>query len=232
MGAPGSLTSKKRVGQARSPDAAIRAGVLGHGISHDAVLCYNSTRDRPSNRATAQERVARMSTVSTIHAPEQPAAGQPDDPFRYGWRYVRVQQPDGTETSDQIPLTLEDVLHPETGDFIVQTDPHDNDSAYLKYVFKSRLANDPHAAVISDCRVDWNLSGIKPLGPDVAVFFDVMHHRLWATLNVAAERVTTALVVEVTSPATRTNDVEIKFDYYQRPGACVRDRRRTARNSR
>ena len=64
-------------------------------------------------------------------------------PFRYGWRYVRVQRPDGTEEFDQVPLTLEDVLFPETGDFIVQTDPHDNDVVYLKIVFKSQLADDP-----------------------------------------------------------------------------------------
>ncbi len=58
-----------------------------------------------------------MSTVSTSRPPTRP----PDDadPFRYGWRYVSVRGPDGTETLDQVPLTLEDVLFPETGDFIV-----------------------------------------------------------------------------------------------------------------
>ena len=29
-----------------------------------------------------------------------------DDPFRYGWRYVRRTQPDGTEVVDQVPLGL------------------------------------------------------------------------------------------------------------------------------
>src|SRR5262249_35101461 len=48
----------------------------------------------------------------------------PSDPYRYGWRYVRVKHPDGTETFDQVPLTLEDVLFPEEGDFTVQTDWH------------------------------------------------------------------------------------------------------------
>jgi colicin import membrane protein len=161
-------------------------------------------------------KVALMSTISTIHVPDQPAAPLPDDPFRYGWRYVRVQRSDGTETFDQIPLTLEDVLHPETGDFIVQTDPHDDDTAYLKSVFKSRLADNPRAAVVADCRIDWKLPGVRPLGPDVAVFLDVIHHRLWATLDVVAEGVRTALVVEVTSPSTRINDVETKFDFYHR----------------
>jgi colicin import membrane protein len=155
-----------------------------------------------------------MSTVSTSRPPKQ----RPDDadPFRYGWRYVRITRPDGTEKLDQIPLTLEDVLFPKTGDFIVQTDPHDNDLNYLKDVFKAQLALDPHAAVISDCRVDWNLPGVRPLGPDIAVFFRVKRYKGWATLDVKAERVRPALVVEVTSPETRANDLEDKFDYYDR----------------
>jgi colicin import membrane protein len=155
-----------------------------------------------------------MSTVSTSRPPRQ----RPDDadPFRYGWRYVRITRPDGTEKFDQVPLTLEDVLFPETGDFIVQTDPHDNDLTYLKDVFKAQLAPDPHAAVISDCRVDWNLPGVRPLGPDIAVFFGVKRHKGWVTLDVKAERVRPVLVVEVTSPDTRANDLEDKFDYYYR----------------
>ncbi len=157
-----------------------------------------------------------MSTVSDFRIFEPPP--QEPDPFRYGWRYVRIQRPDGTESFDQVPLTLEDVLFPETGDFIVQSDPHDNDLNYLKGLFKSRLAGDPHSAVVSDCRVDWNLPGVKPLGPDIAVFFDVKQYGGWSTLDVAAEGVRPALVVEVTSPDTRKNDLVDKFDYYHRAG--------------
>ena len=59
-----------------------------------------------------------MSTVSKSRPPRSPGP----DPYRYGWRYVRVVAPDGSETFDQVPLTLEDVLFPQVGDFIVQTD--------------------------------------------------------------------------------------------------------------
>jgi colicin import membrane protein len=157
-----------------------------------------------------------MSTVSTSRPGKRP----PDDsdPFRYGWRYVTVRGPNGTDTIDQIPLTLEDVLFPETGDFIVQTDLHDTDTSYLKYVFNARLTHDSEAVAVSDCRVDWNVPGVRPLGPDVAVFFGVKRRKDWATLNVAAERARPALVVEVTSPSTRGNDVNIKPDYYYRAG--------------
>ena len=155
-----------------------------------------------------------MSTVSK----SPPMKPYPDesDPFRYGWRYVKVRGPDGTETFDQVPLTLEDVLFPETGDFIVQTDLHDTDSSYLKAVFNARLAGKPQAVAVSDCRVDWNLPGVRPLGPDVAVFFGIKRRKDWATLNVAAEGARPVLVVEVTSTGTRVNDVEIKPEYYHR----------------
>ena len=157
-----------------------------------------------------------MSTVSTSggHVP----SGPEPDPFRYGWRYVKRVGPDGEETLDQIPLSLEDVLFPETGDFIVQTDAHNSDLTYLKDVFKARLAGQAATVVVSDCRVDWNLSGVRPLAPDIAVFADVERHRDWATLDVAAEGARPLLVVEVTSLDTRQNDVGKKVNFYYRAG--------------
>jgi Uma2 family endonuclease len=146
------------------------------------------------------------------------SARQKPDPYRYGWRYKRITRRDGSVAFLQVPLTLEDVLHPEVGDFIMQTDPHDSDLVYLKEVFKAQLADDPQAVVLSDCRVDWNIPGVKPLGPDLAVFFGVRRHVGWSTFNVAKEGARPALVIEVTSPETRINDVEIKVDYYHRAG--------------
>jgi Uma2 family endonuclease len=121
---------------------------------------------------------------------------------------------DGSETFDRVALTLKDVLFPKTGDFIVQTNAHDNDVGYLTNVFKARLAGNKTAAVLSDCRVDWNLPGVEPLGPDVAVFLGVRRHRVWATFDVAAEGARPKMVVEVTSPDTRQNDVGDKFTFY------------------
>ena len=160
-----------------------------------------------------------MSTVS-MSRPPGPPPDEPD-PYRYGWRCVRVEEPEGTVSFDQVPLTLEDVLFPETGDFIVQTDLHDEDVHYLKNVFKSRLVGKPRTTVLSDCGVDWNLPGLKPLCPDVAVFFDIDRHGDVAVLDVAAEGAEPALVAEVTSPSTRVNDVERKFDFYYQAGVPI-----------
>ena len=157
-----------------------------------------------------------MSTASTTRPPRSPS--DEPDPFRYGWRYVRITRPDGTEEFDQVPLTLEDVLHPEEGDFIVQSDPHDRERTYLRTVSEARLEEDPTAVVLSDCRVDWNILGVRPLGPDLAVFFGVRRYIPWSTFDVAEEGARPALVIEITSPETRNNDLEIKVNYYHRAG--------------
>jgi hypothetical protein len=158
-----------------------------------------------------------MSTISG----RPPSRTQPPpepDPFRYGWRYIRVVQPDGSEALDQVPLTLEDVLHPAPGDTILESDPHDWDRAYLKAVFDTRLIDDKTAVVLSDCQVDFNIPGVKPLCPDDAVFLGVRRRIAWASFNVAEERARPVLVAEITSPETRSNDVGVKKDYYHRAG--------------
>lgn len=157
-----------------------------------------------------------MSTVSG-HPGSRPQPPPPEpDPFRLGWRYVRLARPDGTEFVDQVPLTPEDVLHPEEGDFLVQNDPHDIDRVYLKEVFKAKLAADLTTHVLADCRVDFGIPGVRPLGPDIAVFADLRPFILWSTFVVREERARPLLVGEITSPVTRDNDLGIKLDYYHR----------------
>lgn len=157
-----------------------------------------------------------MSTI--INSPLQPLEPPEADPYRYGWRNVKQTLPDGTETYEQVPLTEEDLLYPEEGDFIVTKDSHDEDRMYLKSVWKARYANDPSVAVISDCRVAWDVPGVRPLGPDVTVFFGVRRHIDWGTFDVAVEGVRPKLITEITSPDTRHNDLVIKVDLYYRVG--------------
>jgi hypothetical protein len=141
------------------------------------------------------------------------------DPYRYGWRYVRRTAADGTQTWEQVPLTLEDVLHPQEEDFIVNTSAHNRDRAYVRNVFSARRSRWPGAVVLCDVRVDLNIPGVRPLGPDIAVFFGVRDsERVWSTFGVAAEGARPVLLVEITSPETRENDVGIKVEYYHRAG--------------
>ena len=70
--------------------------------------------------------------------------------------------------------------------------------------------------VLSDCQVDFNIPGVKPLCPDLALFFGVRRRIAWSSFNVAEEGARPVLVAEITSPDTRSNDLGIKMDYYHR----------------
>ena len=87
----------------------------------------------------------------------------------------------------------------------MQTDGHDSDLNYLKDVFKAQLADEPKKAVISDCRVDWNLPESGP-GPGRGGVRGIKRHRDWSTFDVNGEGARPLLVVEVTSPNTRQNE--------------------------
>ena len=94
-------------------------------------------------------------------------------PDRYGWRPVRREQPDGSATMERVPLTLEDVLHPEESDQIPESEPHERRRRYLADVLTARLADDPGAVVLSDVRIAWDTPGVRPHGSDIAAIRSV-----------------------------------------------------------
>ena len=117
------------------------------------------------------------------------------DPFRYGWRLVPRPTPDNPSHLEQVPLTLDDVLHPEVGDFIVHSDLHETDRMYLTAVLRAH-------------------------GPDVMVIPGVRKRRNWSTFEVAVERARPALIIEIVSLDARENDVVIKVEQYARAGVA------------
>ncbi|CAA9565825.1 MAG: hypothetical protein AVDCRST_MAG18-1473 [uncultured Thermomicrobiales bacterium] len=50
--------------------------------------------------------------MATIIEEVRRAGDGPIDPFRYGWRYRQSFGADGPLVIEQIPLTVEDLLHP------------------------------------------------------------------------------------------------------------------------
>jgi len=141
-----------------------------------------------------------------------------DDPFRYGWRYVRRTQPDGTTVIDEIPLTRNDLLYPEEGDFVVQEPWHTQDFTYCYSALTAWFAAQSTVVVLGDCRVDWGVPGIRPLGPDIVVLYEVPHWLRQATFHLVDEGGIPVLVVEIASPSTRDNDLGIKQAFYYQVG--------------
>lgn len=142
----------------------------------------------------------------------------PRDPFAYGWRYVKKSGRDGSESMVQVPLTLEDILHPQEEDFHVVSDAHTRDLIYLRGAFEIALAGVRGAFVLSDCRVAWDAAGNDALGPDCAVVFNVRERKVWSTFNVVEEQAKPALIIEVTSPHTRSTDLVDKVREYAKQG--------------
>ena len=139
-------------------------------------------------------------------------------PDCYGWRHVQREHPDGSVTIESVPLTLEDVLHPDEGDQVPESEPHERRRRYLADVLTARLADDPGAVVLSDVRIAWDTPGIRPHGPDIAVIRGVRERRPWRTFDVAAEGVRPALIIELTSPGTAGLDRSNKLEQYELVG--------------
>lgn len=162
-----------------------------------------------------------MATIEVLVTPEPDRAGEPVDPFRYGWRTVERRREDGTTVVEQLPLTLLDVLHPEEGDQVTHAEAHERRCVYLYDVFSARLAADATAVVLHDVRVAWDVPGLRPHGPDIAVILGVRERRNWGTFDVAVEGVRPALIVEVTSPETASLDRSTKLEQYDEAGVAL-----------
>jgi len=159
--------------------------------------------------------------MTTSAAQPDTAATPPDaDPWRYGWRYVRRPLPLDSEHWERVPLTLQDVLHPEVGDFIVHSDRHETDRMYLAQVLRARLEPPGVAIVLSDVRIAWDMPDIRPHGPDVMVIPGLRERRNWSTFEVAVEGTRPMLIIEITSPETRRNDLFDKVEHYARAGVA------------
>ncbi len=163
-------------------------------------------------------RSSSYTTITPSHPAEQP------DPFRFGWRDVQQIGPDGAKRWVQVPLTLDDVLHPQEHDHIPENTQQARDRAYLYDVLKWRLADHPHAVVFTDCLINWGVPGLKNHSPDISVFEGVVDKdRQWGTFRVAQEGARPLLVIEIVSPdahdkQARDNDVVTKVGEYYRAG--------------
>jgi hypothetical protein len=151
-----------------------------------------------------------MSTVRQSRIPEQ-------DPWHYGTRSVKRSGPGGRVYYDLVPLKKEDLLFPQEEDRLVLTDEHSTDYRYLFTVFEIQAASVPGRRVFGDHRIDFEVPGIEPLGPDLIVLDGVGE---WdgsrGTFPVVTMGAKTVLATESTSPDTRPNDLGIKRELYYR----------------
>jgi colicin import membrane protein len=155
-----------------------------------------------------------------VQTKRNPEPTPQEDPWFYGWRYLEQTDKDGRVKLIQVPLTEEDVLHPQEDDFIVQNDDHTNDCHYLKTILDAHLADRSDIHVFHDHRMDWGVEGIEPHGPDFAVVegFPEDWDGQRGTFLLTEFGARTLLVIEVTSPTTRRGDLNAKVTEYYEAG--------------
>src|SRR5207244_4251310 len=105
-------------------------------------------------RDSAGDEAMPRSAARTTRPPET-------DPFPYGWRYVKKLLPDGSVDLEQVPLTLEDVLHPQLDDVMPENVFHERDAEYLCAVFRQRAGRLPGGFFLGDCLVNSGVPGIR-----------------------------------------------------------------------
>lgn len=113
--------------------------------------------------------VAVMEQTSDLTS-EQPKESRSDlfETYPYGWRYVHCIE-NGIEQWKQVPLTREDLLHPQLGDTKVHYEYHERFCTYLYDGLVGRLATIPNTLVLHDVGIYWDDPQLKHHSPDIAV---------------------------------------------------------------
>lgn len=147
--------------------------------------------------------------------PRRPPDG-PEDPFRIGYRYAHTVHPDGTKTSVKVPLTEEDFLHPQEEDRFMVSLEHTATIQRLMYLIDYGQRAKATTGTFGELRIDWQVPGILPHGPDVIAFdrFPDGVPPNTGTLRVADLGLTCEAIFEITSEETRHVDLGPKMDEY------------------
>jgi Uma2 family endonuclease len=161
-----------------------------------------------------------------------------EDLFRYGTREVVNVDEHGRLQLIPVPLTLEDWLHPQLGDHLTQNQAHYIDCYYLVSTFRMLLHGRRGAVVLGDQNIYWDRPELRHHCPDAAVVLNVPQPRpSYESFHVVRDGAIPVLIVEVTSPATRQEDLHTKRRAYWQAGVpqyvivdeLPRRRRRTLR---
>src|SRR6187549_3686456 len=106
---------------------------------------------------------------------KMPADQEPDwrreggNPFPYGFRWRRVRLPSGEEKEETIPLTAQDVLDPQFGDKVPQTEQHFRLVTSLANLLLRRYEARKDMLVLGDVQIYWDIPGLPKTAPDIAV---------------------------------------------------------------
>jgi Uma2 family endonuclease len=142
----------------------------------------------------------------------------PTFPLEAGWRLVRDPI---TGESQQMPLTLRDILFPTEEDigavYMTQSVLHHRLTDLLSVMLSTYLGP-RNWLILRDVLVLWGIRGLLPKGPDIAAIPNG-HPALTAkSYRVGRDGPRPAFVIEVTSTETREDDLQVKPLHYAAAG--------------
>lgn len=178
------------------------------GLSPIAIPRVQMRHDSSRNGIEHCPEVVNGKTHIPSHPPmRQNHFGSYDTDVFYGFRDVSVDR-NGTTVSGKVPLTRYDILHPQMGDFAVQSDYHMVLCLELLMVLRSFLHAFPWMYAVSDVGVKWGIHNLYH-APDLAVFSGIKQTpvHIEGTIDVVHWGWKPLLTLEVTSASTRKADM-------------------------
>jgi Uma2 family endonuclease len=139
----------------------------------------------------------------------------------FGFRIRRSPGPNGEPVGQWIPLTADDLLDPQMGDEIPQTQAHSTSLLrlfrFLSWYYELR----EDVTVTMDMKMFWGIPGLKEPSPDIAVIPGA--RKVWnrESFDIVKEGARPGLIIEVVSdlaPELRRHDHVDKVEIYQQVG--------------
>jgi Uma2 family endonuclease len=144
------------------------------------------------------------------------------DPFRFGWRWRTVRLPSGKVLDEQVPLTADDLLDPQPGDQVGQSQLHWECLFLLARILDRHYEAREDVTLAVDLKMLWGIPGLQEPAPDMAVIPGVRRKidPARTSFDVVEEGVRPCLILEVAAadPEVRRNDYDKKVKIYQRVG--------------
>ena len=141
------------------------------------------------------------------------------DPYRYGYRTLWGEGPDGRRQSRVVPLSYQDLLDPQLGDSMTQDSLHIQLVSLLMSLLRTHFASDPEVAVFGDLKVIFDVPGLPGPGPDIFVVRGARDRdRRRKSFRVSEEPGQIVLVIEVVSPEYKKKDYESLPEIYEKAG--------------
>jgi Uma2 family endonuclease len=144
-----------------------------------------------------------------------------EDLFPFGFRTRRSPGPNGEPVGEWIPLTADDLLDPQMGDEIPQTQAHSTSLLRLFYFLSWYYEHREDVTVTFDMKMFWGIPGLKEPSPDIAVIPGARKIGSRESFDVVKEGVRPGLIIEVVSDLAselRRHEYVDKVEIYQQVG--------------